>query len=111
MTRRANLSPAANTVFLTLSIEVYTQHENVNLIDIFKSMDASSEQLPSEKDAAAIKKYFEKVYPEMDFDRVYSSDMKKMVRWFGILKANAIELKLVTKKQQQKWLTKMRLMR
>ena len=30
----------------------------------------------------------------MDFDRVYSSDMKKMVRWFGILKANAIELKL-----------------
>ncbi|HNP20676.1 MAG TPA: DUF5606 domain-containing protein [Panacibacter sp.] len=76
------------------SIEVYTQHENVNLIDIFKSMDASSEQLPSEKDAAAIKKYFEKVYPEMDFDRVYSSDMKKMVRWFGILKANAIELKL-----------------
>ena len=28
------------------SIEVYTQHENVNLIDIFKSMDANSEQLP-----------------------------------------------------------------
>lgn len=76
------------------SIEVYTQHENVNLIDIFKAMDASAENLPSDKDAAAIKKYFEKVYPEMDFDRVYASDMKKMVRWFGILKANEIELKL-----------------
>lgn len=76
------------------SIEVYTQHENVNLVDIFKAMDASAEQLPSDKDAAAIKKYFEKVYPEMDFDRVYASDMKKMVRWFGILKTNEIELKL-----------------
>lgn len=76
------------------SIEVYTQQENVNLVDIFKAMDASTEPLPSEKDAAAIKKYFEKVYPEMDFDRVYISDMKKMVRWFGILKTNNIELKL-----------------
>ena len=24
----------------------------------------------------------------MDFERVYASDMKKMVKWFGILKAN-----------------------
>jgi len=76
------------------SIEVYTQRENVNLVDVFKAIDASSEPLPSEKDAAAIKKYFEKVYPEMDFERVYASDMKKMVKWFSVLKKNDIELKL-----------------
>src|SRR3954447_1922097 len=75
-------------------IEVYTQRENVNLVDLFKAMDASNEPLPSEKDAAAIKKYFEKVYPEMDFARVYASDMKKMVKWFSVLKKNDIELKL-----------------
>ena len=80
------------------SIEVYTQRENVNLVDVFKAMDASGEPLPSEKDAAAIKKYFEKVYPEMDFDRVYASDMKKMVRWFSLLKKNDVELKLGQKK-------------
>jgi hypothetical protein len=76
------------------SIEVYTQRENVNLVDVFKAMDASNEPLPSEKDPAAIKKYFEKVYPEMDFGRVYASDMKKMVKWFSVLKKNDIELKL-----------------
>jgi len=76
------------------SIEVYTQRENVNLVDVFKVMDASSEPLPSEKDPAAIKKYFEKVYPEMDFSRVYASDLKKMVKWFSVLKKNDIELKL-----------------
>ena len=76
------------------SIEVYTQRENVNLVDVFKAMDASKETLPSEKDSAAIKKYFEKVYPEMDFERVYTSDMKKMVKWFSVLKKNDIELKL-----------------
>jgi hypothetical protein len=57
-------------------------------------MEASTEKLPSEKDAKAIKAYFEKVYPDMDFDRVYASDMKKMVKWLGILKANKVEIKL-----------------
>jgi len=76
------------------SIEVYTIRENVNLVDIFKAMDASKEKLPDDKDAKAVKKYFEKVYADMDFDRVYASDMKKMVKWFGILKAANIEFKL-----------------
>ena len=76
------------------SIEVYTVRENVNLVDVLKAMEASSEPLPSEKDAAAIKKYFEKVYPDMDFERVYTSDMKKMVKWFSTLKKNNVEIKL-----------------
>ena len=76
------------------SIEVYTQRDNVNLVDVFKAMDESKESLPSEKDADAIRKYFEKVYPDMDFDRVYTSDMKKMIKWFDALKKNDIEIKL-----------------
>jgi len=76
------------------SIEIYTIRENVNLLEIFKAMDASSETLPDEKDAKAIKAYFKNVYPEMDFDRVYASDMKKMVKWLAILKLNNVELKL-----------------
>ena len=30
----------------------------------------------------------------MDFERVYGSDMKKMVKWFEILTKNKIEIKL-----------------
>jgi hypothetical protein len=76
------------------SIEVYTVRDNVNLVDVFKAMSASSEPLPSEKDSAAVKAYFQKVFPDMDVERVYASDMKKMVRWFTILQANNVELKL-----------------
>ena len=76
------------------SIEVYTVRDNVNLVDIFTAMDSNGGKLPDEKDAAAVKKYFEKVYPDMDFERVYNSDMKKMVKWFAILKKNDIEIKL-----------------
>ena len=76
------------------SIEVFTTKDNVNLVDVFTAMAASQEKLPADNDAAAIKKYFEKVYPDMDFNRVYASDMKKMVKWFGILTANNVEIKL-----------------
>jgi hypothetical protein len=76
------------------SIEVFTTKENVNLVEVFTAMAASKEKMPSDSDAAAVKKYFEKVYPDMDFSRVYASDMKKMVKWFGILQANNVEIKL-----------------
>lgn len=76
------------------SIEVYTIRENVNLTDILKAMETAGGKLPDEKDAKAIKAYFEKVYPDLDFERVYTSDMKKMVKWFSIIKAKNIEIKL-----------------
>ena len=76
------------------SIEIYTTAENVNLVEVFKAMVAAGGKLPDEKDAAATKKYFEKVFPEMDFERVYASDMKKMVKWFDILDKNKVELKI-----------------
>lgn len=72
------------------SIEVYTVNGNVNLVDLFEAMKNNSEELPDYKNAQAVKSYFEKVYPEMDFDRVYASDMKKMVRWFQIVQKNGI---------------------
>ncbi len=76
------------------SIEVFTIRENVNLVDVFAAMEVSAEILPSEKDPKAVKEYFTKVYADMDFDRVYASDMKKMVKWYNLLKANDVALKL-----------------
>jgi cell division septation protein DedD len=76
------------------SIEIYTTRDNVNLVELFKAMEQAGGKLPDEKDAAAVKKYFEKVYPDMDFERVYASDMKKMVKWFDVLQKNKVELKI-----------------
>ncbi len=76
------------------SIEIYTVRDNVNLVDVLNAMDKAGGTLPDEKDGAAVKKYFEKVYPDMDFERVYASDMKKMVKWYSVLKKNNVEIKL-----------------
>lgn len=77
------------------SIEVYTTGENVNLVDVFLAMQQSTESRPDGKaDTKAIKAYFEKVYPSIDFERVYASDMKKMVKWFDILTKAGVEIKM-----------------
>lgn len=77
------------------SIEIFTTKDNVNLVDVFQAMQSNQEALPEVKaDAKAIRSYFEKVYPDMDFERVYGSDMKKMIRWYDILVKNDVEIKL-----------------
>src|SRR3984885_5232823 len=76
------------------SIEIYTVRDNVNLVDILQSMQKSKAALPDTKDNAAVKKYFESAYPDLDFDRVYTSDMKKIIKWFEILQNNKVEIKL-----------------
>ena len=83
------------------SIEVYTVQDNVNLVEIFNAMQNSSEALPDTKDNKALKAYFEKVYPNLDFEKVYSSDMKKMVKWYEVLQKNGIEIKLGEQPQEE----------
>ena len=73
------------------SIEIYTVRDNVQLSDVFAAMKASSTSLPDVKDNKALKAYFENVYPDLDFERVYASDMKKMIKWFEIINANNID--------------------
>jgi hypothetical protein len=73
------------------SIEVFTTGDNVNLVEVFKAMqekEAEYPLAPAKADNNAIKAYFKSVYPDFDEEKVYVSDMKKMVKWYAILKAN-----------------------
>lgn len=84
------------------SIEVYTTKDNNNLSDVFVAMKESKEEIPDAKtDAKALKSYFEKVFPNLDFDRVYTSDMKKMVKWYHILAKNNVEVHAQTEEEKE----------
>ncbi len=83
------------------SIEIFTTEDNVNLVDVFGAMKNSSEPLPDVKDNKALRKYFEKVYRNIDFERVYTSDMKKIIRWFEVLKSNDVEIKLSEQQEEE----------
>ncbi len=73
------------------SIEVYTTGENVRLHEVFQNMkDIESKTAPVDAKASGddIRAYFTTVLPEFDHDRVYVSDMKKMLKWYQLLKEN-----------------------
>lgn len=72
------------------SIEVFTTGDNVNLATVFQAMLDKEAQFPlaDAKADQAVKAYFKNVFPEFDEERVYVSDMKKMVKWYSILKIN-----------------------
>lgn len=77
------------------SIEVFTVKDNTNLAELFNAIKNSEEKKPDVKaDGKELKAYFEKIYPDLDFDRVYASDMKKMLKWFEILTANNIDFSI-----------------
>ncbi len=95
------ISSRSKTFTQLEGIEIFTIRENVMLAEVFLVMKANEEPLPSEKDTVALKNYFTKVYPDLDFDRVYTSDMKKMVRWFAVIKQQNIEITLPQKKTEE----------
>lgn len=70
------------------SIEVFTTTDNVPLADVFKAMLAKETEAPvaDSKDKNDIRQYFDQVYPNLDYERVYLSDMKKMIKWYPLLK-------------------------
>ena len=74
------------------SIEVYTTGDNVRLHNVFQKMLEHEAKTPlvdlKKADNNGIKAYFTSIFPEFDQERVYVSDMKKMLKWYEILKAN-----------------------
>ncbi len=79
------------------SIEVFTVKDNTNLAELFNAIKISEEKMPDAKaDTKELKAYFEKVYPDLDSDRVYASDMRKMIKWFEILTTNNIDIPIAS---------------
>lgn len=70
------------------SIEIYTTGDNVRLHEVLQKMKAAEAEtpLPETKDQKVVAAYFSTVFPEYDRDRVYSSDLKKLVKWYSLLK-------------------------
>lgn len=69
-------------------IAIYTENGDVPLKDIFKAIFEKENGGPAISPKAStneLKTYFEKVVPEYDKDRVYISDIKKVLLWYNML--------------------------
>lgn len=69
-------------------ISVYTEKEDMPLKDIFKRIydkEGGKEILSHKEPNEKIIAYFGETIPEYDKERVYTSDMKKIVQWYNLL--------------------------
>lgn len=81
-----------NNVSILSEIAIYTLTEEVPLVQVLKKIkdkengQATSISHKSSKDV--LEEYFFDVLPDYDEDRVYASDIKKVIRWYNILHEN-----------------------
>lgn len=67
-------------------ITIFGEDEDLKLIDIFEKMKSQSSIPDPKTDGNTLRKFFREVAPGHDEERVYSSDMKKVILWFNIIK-------------------------
>lgn len=73
------------------SIEIYTTGDNVRLHEVLEKIKQDDTQisvLNGKKDDKATKAYFKTILPDFDEERVYTSDIRKVLKWYEILKSN-----------------------
>lgn len=74
-------------------ISVFTTGEDLPLKDVFKAFHTKLEgkaAIDPKSDNGALKKFFLEMVPEFDQDRVYVSDIRKIVSWYNSLQGHSL---------------------
>lgn len=88
---------AATRVSVLNEISIYTttKEGTIPLEEVMQKINAmfsSDLGIDSEADSSELKSFMKSVLPEFDEQRVYASDIKKLVKWYGILLKEAPEV-------------------
>ncbi|HRW62053.1 MAG TPA: DUF5606 domain-containing protein [Bacteroidales bacterium] len=87
--KRMNASATAKISALE-DIAIFTDTEDKPLKDVFKAIydkENGGQCISHKVDAEELKSYFAEILPDYDRERVYVSDMKKVVNWYNILQS------------------------
>lgn len=78
-----------NNVSLLSEIAIYTLEKEVPLAEVFKNIKEKENNgktaISHKSDDATLEEYFFSVLPNYDEDRVYASDIKKVIQWYNLL--------------------------
>ena len=73
-------------------IAIFTETGEVALKEVLKNISDKENggEIAKIDSNNGLKSYFEEVLPEYDKDRVYVSDIKKIVQWYNLLQKNEL---------------------
>ena len=68
-------------------ITIYGEEEEIRLLDVFETIKANGGNTPDTKASGEeLRNFFREVAPGHDESRVYTSDIKKIITWYNIIK-------------------------
>lgn len=82
-----------SNVSLLSEISIYTYEGEIRLAEVFRAIAEKEDNGPAlshKEDNAKLESYFREVLPEFDEDRVYASDIKKVLNWYNMLQAKGL---------------------
>ena len=94
-----------SNVSLLSEISVYTQTEEMPLADVLRNIAIKENEGPAishKEDSTKLVAYFLEVLPDYDQDRVYASDIKKIINWYNTLQAKGLVSKEMPAEKTQK---------
>lgn len=83
-------------------ISVFTETGEVQLKELFKKVQESGKEISTKASTDEIKSFFEEILPDYDKNRVYVSDMKKILQWYQLLSDQNLLLEIEEEKQEEK---------
>lgn len=84
---------ARHNVSLLSEIAIYTLTEELPLREVFTKIsdkESGGATISHKASKDELEEYFFNVIPDYDEDRVYASDIKKVVQWYNLLQKNGI---------------------
>lgn len=91
-----------SNVSLLSEISMYTHSEEKPLAEVMRNIAVKENNGPAishKEDNGKLIAYFKEVLPEYDEDRVYPSDIKKVLNWYNVLQAKGLVSKEVPVKE------------
>jgi len=67
-------------------ITIFGEDGDIRLKDVFEKMKAAASVPDAKADGNQMRVFFREVAPDHDEEKVYTSDIKKVINWFHILK-------------------------
>lgn len=105
--KKLNVGLQSNVSLLS-EISVYTYEGEKSLAEILKAIaekeDNKETAVSHKDDKNALESYFSEIVPNYDAERVYTSDIKKIINWYNMLIARGViskDMEIKTKEEQE----------
>lgn len=91
--KKVSVGMASNVSVLS-EIAIYTLDEELPLREVFQKIkikeNGGKTAIGHKEDKLKLEEYFFEILPNYDEDRVYPSDIKKVIQWYNILNDHGI---------------------